>query len=286
MCCDADLTTVEPIRHMERLRRVLPALPDHPLRLGFAVELGGGRLPAGRQPYLEQARAGAPAQLAAGAVCLATAAPPEAAAAEPARPRPEVRPRAGPEPDARPARSRRCAIIPPSSATPFAPKRCCKEFLLLLREIIGVNRAAIFLRQPPRAAGDTLPRRHGAGGLHSACAIGLAPGLLEHLELSLETGIGGYLFPLRPPLAPGQRGGGKRDPQMRREFDLLGAQVAIPVLDRETLVGVAVFDGRVTGEPVSNEELALIFHLLEHLGLAVKNIWLHDKVAARPRNDV
>ena len=43
---------------------------------------------------------------------------------------------------------------------------------------------------------------------------------------------------------------------------------------------MTVFDGRVTGEPVSNEELALIFHLLEPLGLAVKNIWLHDKVAA------
>ena len=40
----------------------------------------------------------------------------------------------------------------------------------------------------------------------------------------------------------------ERDPQMRKEFDLLSAQVAIPVLDRETLVGVAVFDGRVTGE--------------------------------------
>ena len=68
---------------------------------------------------------------------------------------------------------------------------------------------------------------------------------------------------------------------MRAEFDLLGARVAIPVLDRESLVGVAVFDGRVTGEPMSNEELALIFHLLEQLGLAIKNIWWHDQVSAR-----
>ena len=30
--------------------------------------------------------------------------------------------------------------------------------------------------------------------LRSACAIGLAPGLLEHFELSLDGGIGGYLF--------------------------------------------------------------------------------------------
>jgi signal transduction histidine kinase len=42
---------------------------------------------------------------------------------------------------------------------------------------------------------------------------------------------------------------------------------------------VAVFDGRITGEPLVNSELELIFHLLEQLGLAVKNIWLHDQLA-------
>jgi signal transduction histidine kinase len=41
-----------------------------------------------------------------------------------------------------------------------------------------------------------------------------------------------------------------------------------------------VFDARVTGEPLVNAELELIFHLLEQVGLAVKNIWLHDQVAA------
>ena len=106
-----------------------------------------------------------------------------------------------------------------------------REFLLLLREIIGVNRAAIFLRQPPARPGEPLPPAV-AHRLYSACAMGLAPGVLEHLELSLEAGIGGYLFRsgrlLRRDSAEVER-----DPQMRREFDLLGAQVAIPVLDRE-----------------------------------------------------
>jgi nitrogen fixation/metabolism regulation signal transduction histidine kinase len=67
---------------------------------------------------------------------------------------------------------------------------------------------------------------------------------------------------------------------MRKEFELLGAQVAIPILDRETLVGVALFDGRVPGEPLVNGELEIVFHLLEELGLAVKNIWLHGQLAA------
>src|SRR5262249_50643943 len=66
-----------------------------------------------------------------------------------------------------------------------------KEFLLQLRAILGVNRAAIFLRQPvtgfTTAASDVRSMR-------SACAIGLSPGLLEHFELSFDTGIGGGLF--------------------------------------------------------------------------------------------
>jgi nitrogen fixation/metabolism regulation signal transduction histidine kinase len=40
-----------------------------------------------------------------------------------------------------------------------------------------------------------------------------------------------------------------------------------------------VFDGRVTGEPLINAELELIFHLLEQVGLALRNIWLHDQLA-------
>ena len=39
-------------------------------------------------------------------------------------------------------------------------------------------------------------------------------------------------------------------------------------LDRETIVGVAVFDGRITGEPLVNDELGLIFHLLEQVSCA------------------
>jgi len=48
---------------------------------------------------------------------------------------------------------------------------------------------------------------------------------------------------------------------------------------RDGIVGVAVFDGRVTGEPLINVELELIFHLLEQVGLALHNIWLHDQLA-------
>ena len=152
-----------------------------------------------------------------------------------------------------------------------------KQFLLLLREILSINRAAIFLRQPFGSfAGD--PLLADSRRLRTACAIGLAPGLLEHFELSFETGIGGYLFRLGRILRRYDEVA-RNDIEAQKEFELLGGQVAVPILDRETVLGVAVFDGRITGEPLVNSELELVFHLLEQLGLAIKNIWLHDQLA-------
>ena len=143
---------------------------------------------------------------------------------------------------------------------------------------MSVNRAAIFLR-PPFAESDGVG---GAGGqpadLRAACAIGLSPGLLEHFELSFDTGIGGQLFRLGRILRR-HSDEVRADVEAQKEFELLGGQVAVPILDRERLLGVAVFDGRVTGEPLVNAELELIFHLLEQVGLALRNIWLHDQLA-------
>jgi signal transduction histidine kinase/DNA-binding NarL/FixJ family response regulator len=153
-----------------------------------------------------------------------------------------------------------------------------KEFVMMLREILGVNRAAIFLRPPPGSSGEAGSSDEGRR-FRSSCAIGLPAGLLDHFELSLSAGIGGYVF-RRGRILRRDSPEAEADPDMQKEFELLGAQVAIPVLDRESLVGVAVFDGRVTGEPIANGELELIFHLLEELGIALKNIWLHDLLGA------
>src|SRR5437660_976999 len=162
--------------------------------------------------------------------------------------------------------------------TDIRPIRAIEQFLLLLREIIGVNRAVIFLRKQAGVfsvvRGSQEDRR-----LRSACALGLPPGLLEHFELSLEAGIGGYVH-RKGRILQSNSEGTRNDREIQKEFELLGGQVAIPILDREPLVGVAVFDGRLTGEPFANEELALIFHLLEELGLAIKNSWLYDQLLA------
>jgi signal transduction histidine kinase/DNA-binding NarL/FixJ family response regulator len=152
-----------------------------------------------------------------------------------------------------------------------------KQFLLFLREILSVNRAAIFLNRPVVPTSETAPQDNGRS-LRATAAVGISPDLLENFELSLDTGIGGQLVRLGRILRRDSEET-RADVEAQREFQLLGAQVAVPLLDRETIVGVAVFDGRVTGEPLVNTELELIFHLLEQVGLALRNIWLHDQLA-------
>lgn len=154
-----------------------------------------------------------------------------------------------------------------------------KQFLLFLREILSINRAAIFLNRPAEPMlSQTSAEEEDSRRLRAAAAIGLASGLLENVELSLDSGIGGQLSRLGRILRR-DSDEARMDPESQKEFELLGAQVAVPVLDRDAVVGVAVFDGRVTGEPLVNGELEMIFHLLEQVGLALRNIWLHDQVS-------
>ena len=149
-----------------------------------------------------------------------------------------------------------------------------KQFLSFLREILGVNRAAIFLNRPCAPLNETLSPDD-SRRLRVASAIGLSSGLLEHFELSLDSGIGGQIVRLGRILRR-DSDEARADADTQKEFEVLGAQVAVPVADRNGIVGVAVFDGRVTGEPLANAELELIFHLLEQVGLALRNIWLYN----------
>ena len=152
-----------------------------------------------------------------------------------------------------------------------------KQFLSFLRDILSVNRAAIFLNRP--CAPDRVAAPNDSRRLRSAAAIGLPDSLLEHIELSLDAGIGGQIFRLGRILRR-DSAEARADAGAQKEFELLGGQVAVPIADRNGIVGVAVFDSRITGEPLYNSELEMVFHLLEQVGLALRNIWLHDQLAS------
>ena len=152
-----------------------------------------------------------------------------------------------------------------------------KQFIQFLREILSINRAAIFLNRPCAPLTE-IPTAEDARRLRSVAAIGLSTGLLEHFELSLDSGIGAQLSQLGRILRR-DSDEARGDGEVQKEFELLGAQVAVPILSRDNLIGVALFDRRITGEPLVNSELELIFHLIEQVGLALRNIWLHDQIS-------
>lgn len=152
-----------------------------------------------------------------------------------------------------------------------------KQFLQFLRDTMSVNRAAIFLIRPGLSLAEATSQDD-SRRLRSAAAIGLASGLLNHFELSLDAGIGALITRLGRILRR-ESEEARADFEVQKEFELLGSQVAVPIPDREKIVGVAILDGRITGEPLVNVELELIFHLLEQVGLALRNIWLHDQLA-------
>jgi nitrogen fixation/metabolism regulation signal transduction histidine kinase len=116
--------------------------------------------------------------------------------------------------------------------------------------------------------------------------VGLPTELIDCFELSRDSGLGGCI------LQTGQifrLGAGSSapfltsDPRLRREFEILGCEIALPVNDRERTIGVALLGGRLTGAPFTDAELLLVYHLMEELGLAVKNSWLHHQLSASHR---
>ncbi|MSU63561.1 MAG: response regulator [Pedosphaera sp.] len=197
------------------------------------------------------------------------------------RPRPNPAP-ANPLPlEKQPAATRSLEILRDFSGVlthSLCAEAMLKQFLLMLREILGVNRSAIFLRASP-GVHTAKSGAQDSGKFRSACVLGLSADVIASLNLSTQGGIGEFLHRegriLRRDSIEVED-----DSVLQKEFEMLGAQVVIPILDRETLVGIAAFDGRITGEPLGNDELGLVFHLLEQLGLAIRNIWLHDQLAA------
>ncbi len=162
-------------------------------------------------------------------------------------------------------------------------RQLTQHFIQKLREVIGLSRIAIFL-EPGTI--EALPSAAPADNsqLNCVAAIGVPAELVECFALSRNSGLGRQLT-LRPQIlrAPASSTAPFLDSKILREFEVLGGQIAIPVNDRERTLGVAVLGGRIMGGEFTDEELLLIYHLLEELGLAVKNSWLHHQLVGSHR---
>ena len=147
-----------------------------------------------------------------------------------------------------------------------------------LREALGVNRAAVFLRKASALAIDGTPSQDDHW-LRPAHMIGHDPTLIEHFPLSLSSGIGRHLSQHGRILRSDSHEA-RSNREITREFQTLGSAIALPINDREVLVGALLLDERITGGTFSDEELAQLFHWLEELGVAIRNCWRHEQLAA------
>jgi signal transduction histidine kinase/DNA-binding NarL/FixJ family response regulator len=147
-----------------------------------------------------------------------------------------------------------------------------------LREALGVNRTAVFLRKASALPTDGAPSADD-NWLRPAQTIGHDPALIEHFPLSLSTGLGRHLAQHGRILrADSEEARSNRE--IAREFQTLGSAIALPINDREVLVGALLLDERITGGTFSDEELAQLFHWLEELGVAIRNCWRHEQLTA------
>jgi signal transduction histidine kinase len=153
------------------------------------------------------------------------------------------------------------------------------EFLRLVRELLGVGKLAIFTRplEGSLFAGGSTPT---SDQLAVACSHGVALPVTEHLRLTLDAGIGGYLTREVRIL---RRREAADDGRIEREFELLGTEVAVPMFDNDQLLGVLTFSGKITGESMTNEELELVYQLASQFSQAMRNVQLSERVASQQR---
>jgi signal transduction histidine kinase/CheY-like chemotaxis protein len=161
-------------------------------------------------------------------------------------------------------------------------KLFAEQFVRKVREIVGVSRIAVFLETPRVAVVQASPGTR----LSCVAAIGISSEILDCFELSRSAGIGARMAHAPQMLMAASETGayaGALDPKAQREFEILGCQVAVPISDRTRTIGVATMGGHVTGRSFTQEELQLLFLLMEELGSAIKNTWLHQQLSASHR---
>jgi len=157
------------------------------------------------------------------------------------------------------------------------------EFLRLVQELLGVGKVAIFTR---RLQSELFADQLTASGTQftAARSTGIAQHVVGHLRLSVDSGIGGYLAREANILRRAQTLDSLAldyDPEIAREFELLGTEVAVPMFDDGQLLAVLTFSGRITSEPLTNEELELVYYLMAQLAQAIRNLHLRDRIASQ-----
>ncbi len=160
------------------------------------------------------------------------------------------------------------------------------RFLGLLRDPMGLTKLALFLRPNESIRGDSSSDEHAPWKAAAILGMGTTAERARGLSLSPADGIGRFLAADGKILRRQQILDTMTyafDPQLIREFELVGAEYAVPVQNGDSTLGALTFSGKITGEPITTEELEFIFALCGTLGAAVRSTWMSAQVANQQR---
>lgn len=135
-------------------------------------------------------------------------------------------------------------------------------FVNVLQEMLKVGKVAILIEE---------------GGVYKIKAYtGILPTIVEHI-----------LFPSGGHLVDYLRKEGTAlriervqllDPQLAGEMRSLGMDTAVPMCEHGRLVGIIVLNKKITGLPITDEELELVFALGNQVAVAVENTMLAELI--------
>lgn len=139
------------------------------------------------------------------------------------------------------------------------PDEFAAAYLDRIREALALNRVALYLA--PEGAGRAL---------ECAYAAGIEPKRWRMATLSLDAGMGRWMAEHMIALSLGTMERYGLEPAIREEMNALGAQCAIPVQGGDAFIGVLLVGSRVTGYPLTNDEIELVYLLALELGRTLK----------------
>ena len=148
------------------------------------------------------------------------------------------------------------------------PDTFAGAYLDRIREALALNRVALYLA--PEGTGRAL---------ECAYAAGIEPKRWKMATFSLDTGMGRWMAEHLMAISLGTMERYGLEPSIREEMSSLGAQCAIPVQGGDEFMGVLLVGSRVTGYPLTNDEIELVYLLALELGRTLKSGRLNKALA-------
>jgi len=150
----------------------------------------------------------------------------------------------------------------------FDLERFLNSFLLLLREMLGINRLYILLRE-----GENYVVKASLGGMKE---------IVDNVKFSSQCGLIKYLVK-EGTIVYKKRVDSLLYPGINREMEIFGVEVAIPLIKGGELAGVLLLGRKVIGKVLTEEDLEFLYFLADQMGIAIENVFLYQRIASQKR---